>query len=113
MSGMAKNFDYFTKVGSAMAKEATELGSKAASAKVDAAESAVEGTIGKCVSNGLIGVGAILGVGCGAYSTHKFCEEILDKFVEYFKHNSKIHINKRMNILRINNLYFSINIFNK
>ena len=88
MSGIAKLFDCFTKAGSAMAKEAAELGSKAASAEVAAAESAVAGTIGKCVSYGLIGVGSILGVGCGAYFTHKFCEETLDKFVEYFKNNS-------------------------
>ena len=36
MSGMAKIFDYFTKAGSAMAKEAAELGSKAASANASA-----------------------------------------------------------------------------
>ena len=88
MSGMAKIFDYFTKAGSAMAKEAAELGSKAASANASAAESALAGTIGKYASYGFFGVGAILGVGCGAYSTHKFCEETLDKFVEYFKKNS-------------------------
>ena len=62
-----------------MTKQAAELSSKAVSAELDAAESTVTGTIGKFASYGLIGVGVILGVGCGDYTTHKFCEETLDK----------------------------------
>ena len=88
MSGIAKFFDFFTKTGSTMATQAAELGSKARAAEVAANSASAVGTLGKFASYGLFGVGIILGIGCGAYGTHKFCEEILDKFVEYFKNNS-------------------------
>jgi GTP-binding protein EngB required for normal cell division len=34
-------------------------------------------------------VGALFGVGLGGYFTHKYCEELLDKFVEYYKKNAE------------------------
>ena len=37
---------------------------------------------------GLLGLAAGLGAGIFGYSTHKFCEKTLDKFVEYYKMNS-------------------------
>ena len=49
-------------------------------------------------------LGIALGVGCGAYSIHKFCEENLDKFVEYYKKNS----NKIKNSLEEATNYFLI-----
>lgn len=36
----------------------------------------------------LIGTGLIVGVGLGAYFTHKHCEEIIDKLAEYYKNNA-------------------------
>ena len=68
--------------------QASNLASKAASTEAAAAESALKGLFGKYAGIGLLGLGIIVGVSMGAYSTHKFCEEILDKFVEYYKKNS-------------------------
>ena len=88
MSGFAKFLDFFTNAGSAMAKQAADLGSKAVSTEAAAGEAATAGTLGRFVSYGLFGVGIVVGVGIGVYTTYKFCEETLDKFVEYFKKNS-------------------------
>ena len=33
------------------------------------------------------GIGTIIGIASGAYFTHKYCESILDKYVEYYKKN--------------------------
>ena len=88
MSGVAKFLDFFTKTGSTMAKQAAELSSKAASSEAAAASSAAAGTLGKIASVGLFGIGIAIGVGFGGYTTHKFCEETLDKFVEYYKKNA-------------------------
>ena len=53
-----------------------------------AAKSAsVAGNLGKVFGIGFTVLGIAIGVGCGAYFTHKFCEETLDKYVEYYKKN--------------------------
>lgn len=36
---------------------------------------------------GLTVVGCALGIGLGGYFTHKFCEDLLDKFVTFYKEN--------------------------
>ena len=98
----SKFLNFFTGTGAALSKEAanisaqasnyasqaTNLVSKAASAEAAAAESTTIGLVGKYAGVGLLGLGIIVGVSCGAYFTHKFCEEYLDKFVEYYKNNS-------------------------
>ena len=33
-------------------------------------------------------IGAIIGIGLGGYFTHKFCEGLLDEFVNYYKSNA-------------------------
>ena len=38
---------------------------------------------------GLAAVGVIVGVGLGAYFTHKFCEDLIDQFVKYYKQNAE------------------------
>ena len=55
------------------------------------AEAAVEtATLGlKLVGSGLIIGGVILGVGLGGYFTNKYCEELLDKFVKFYKNNAQ------------------------
>jgi hypothetical protein len=88
MSVFAKFLDLFTNAGSTMAKQAADFGSKAVSTEAAAVEAATAGTLGKFASYGLFGVGIVIGVGVGGYTTYKFCEETLDKFVEYFKKNS-------------------------
>ena len=85
---LTKLWNFISGAGSAMAKEAAELSSQAASAEAAAAESAAVGTLGKAFGVVFAGVGIVFGVGLGAYFTHKFCEETLDKFVEYYKKNA-------------------------
>ena len=33
------------------------------------------------------GIGTIIGISLGAYYTHRFCENILDKFTDYYRKN--------------------------
>ena len=87
VSGFAKLWNCITGAGSTIATEASNLSAKAISTEAAATEAAAAGTLGKFIGVGLFGVGAAIGVGVGAYTTHKFCEEILDKFVEYYKKN--------------------------
>ena len=35
------------------------------------------------------GVGTVLSLGIGAYSTHNFCEDLINKFAEYYKNNAE------------------------
>ena len=88
MSGVAKFLSFFTGAGSTMAKEAADLGSKAVSTQAAGVQAAAAGTLGKFAGAGLFGVGIVIGVGIGGYTTYKFCEETLDKFVEFYKKNS-------------------------
>ncbi len=43
----------------------------------------------KVVGTGLIVVGAVVGVSLGGYLTHKYCEELIDKFEDYFLKNAE------------------------
>ena len=43
----------------------------------------------KIVGTSAFIVGALFGVGLGGYFTHKYCEELLDKFVDYYKKNAE------------------------
>ena len=88
MSIFAKFLDLFTNAGSEMVKQAADYGYKATLKEAAAAQAATAGTLGRFASYGLFGFGIVMGVGIGGYSTYKFCEETLDKFVEYFKKNS-------------------------
>ena len=87
--------NFFTRTGSALASEASSMGaqaanyaSKAASAEMAASQTASLASLGRFAGIGIFGLGIVFGVGCGAYTTHNFCEKILDKFVEYYKKNS-------------------------
>ena len=54
-----------------------------------ASESILETTtigLGVC-GIGLGAVGVLVGVGVGGYLTHKYCENLIDKFVNYYKEN--------------------------
>ena len=78
------------------AAKAAQIAASNAAAAENAAQTALiqssamagTSTLCKFASAGLFGFGIVLGVGCGAYFTYKFCEELLDKFVEYYKQNS-------------------------
>lgn len=49
----------------------------------------IGGTALKFVGTSFFIVGAVFGVSLGGYFTHKYCEELLDKFVEYYKKNAE------------------------
>ena len=114
----ANNINIFSKAWyaitgttSATSKAAQIAASNAAAAERTAqtalAQSSIVGTsatLSKCVSVGLFRVGIVLGIGFGAYFTHKFCEELLDKFVDYYKQNS----NKIINSYKTAAEYFDI-----
>ena len=46
------------------------------------------GTFWKVAGSSLGLIGVVSGVALGGYFTHKFCEELLDKFEEYFRNNA-------------------------
>ena len=117
-SNYSNFWNFFTGTGTALSKQAATLSSKAselgstagyytsnaASVEIAANQAASAASFGKFAGYGLLGLGVVLGVGCGAYSIHKFCEENLDKFVEYYKKNS----NKIKNSLEEAANYFLI-----
>ena len=98
MGYIAMLFYFITKTGSKMAKEAADLGYKDVSIDVASVEAAAEGFLYKSVGIAVIGVvGFAVGVEMGFYATYQFCEENIDKFVEYFKKNTpKIKIYKKL-----------------
>ena len=76
------------KVAQIAASNAATAESAAQTALIQSSAIAGTSTLCKCASVGLFGFGMVLGVGCGAYFTYKFCEELLDKFVDYYKQNA-------------------------
>ena len=44
-----------------------------------------------------LGFGIVLEIGIGAYSTNQFCEELFDKFVDYYKINTDKILNTYKN----------------
>ena len=43
----------------------------------------------KIIGTGAFALGAVVGVGLGGYFTHKYCEDLLNKFVEFYKKNAE------------------------
>ena len=102
LAEQANNINVFSKVWYAIsgttssAAKAAQIAASNAAAAESAAQTALvqstavagTSTLCKFASVGLFGIGIVLGVGCGTYFTYKFCEELLDKFVDYYKQNS-------------------------
>ena len=42
----------------------------------------------RTVGIGIAAVGCVIGVGLGGYFTHKYCEQLIDKFVDYYIKNA-------------------------
>ena len=55
---------------------------------LDKANEAKNAASGFSILN-FFGIGSIIGVACGGYFTHKYCEELINKFVEYFRNNAQ------------------------
>ena len=85
-----------SKMAASAAAEAAAAAQKAASAAQSAA-AAGSSTLVKFAGYGFLGFGIVLGVGLGGYFTHKFCEELLDKFEDYYKNNADKIINSYKN----------------
>lgn len=72
-------------------QEAAQISKQAAMESSIAAErlaATSTGTFWKIAGSGLGLIGVVAGVAFGGYFTHKFCEELLDKFEEYFRNNA-------------------------
>ena len=67
------------------AKEAAQTAKAATQVATEASASTMLCRIG---GTAFLVFGIVLGVGLGGYFTHKFCEELIDKFVEYYKSNA-------------------------
>ena len=124
----AKNMDVFskifyavTKITPPLSKAASTAGVQAVNAVEEAASVSISATsvaqkaaaisssasLYRYASVGFLGFGIVLGVGLGGYFTHKFCEELLDKFVDYYKKNADKLANSyknAVNNLKINNI---------
>jgi len=83
------------------AKECAQQASKKASIASEklASASASNSTV---LGYGLSAIGVIAGFAIGGYSTYKFCEELLDTFVNYYKNNAE----KILNSYEIAEKYF-------
>ena len=89
-----KAYNFFSGAGKAAelaAQEAAQIAKQAATESSIAAErlaATSTGTFWKVAGSSLGLIGVLSGVALGGYFTHKFCEELLDKFEEYFRKNA-------------------------
>ena len=111
MNWLYKEYYYITQSATPLSELASTLGTQAANA-VKAADSAskiaktASETVDKAYSFsnlfmirgiGFLGIGSILGVVMGEYFTYTFCEELLDKFFDYYKNNADKVVNSYKN----------------
>ena len=85
ISGAGEAVNLAVQESAQIAKQAATESANA-TAKLAAAST---GTFWKIAGTGLGVIGIISGVALGGYYTHKFCEELLDKFEEYFRKNGE------------------------
>ena len=78
-------------VGQGIMRAASAIGQTTAEGVSTASSIAVGvgATALKVVGASFFVVGAIAGVSVGGYFTHKYCEDLLNKFVEFYKANAK------------------------
>ena len=111
MNWLMKIYYYVTQSTSELSQLASSVGTEAAQA-VEAANSAsisaanagaiaaeAESFTNLCTLGGIGGLafGCFLGIVLGGYFTHKFCEELLDQFVDYYKNNADKVVNSYKN----------------
>ena len=76
-------------MGVQQAANALQQASTEASIAAEELAATSSGTFWKVAGSGLGIIGVVAGVALGGYFTHKFCEELLDKFEEYFRKNGE------------------------
>ncbi len=111
MNWLMKIYYYVSQSTSELSQLASSVGTEAAQA-VEAANSAsisaanagaiaaeAESFTNLCTLGGIGGLafGCFLGIVLGGYFTHKFCEELLDQFVDYYKNNADKVVNSYKN----------------
>ena len=69
------------------ASELAEIASQESAIATQKLAETSTGTFWKVAGTGLGVIGVVSGVAIGGYFTHKFCEELLDKFEGYFRNN--------------------------
>ena len=73
----------------ASATQTATVAAQTAKAATQAATEASSSTLTRIIGgSAFFAIGIAIGVGLGGYFTHKFCEELLDKCVEYYKSNA-------------------------
>ena len=90
----------YTSVGIAIEEGAAESASLAGQSAAAAGTS----TLLKFTGVGFLGIGCLIGVGVGGYTTYKFCEELLNKFENYYKNHPDMVRNSYLQATK----YFSI-----
>ena len=92
MNSIAKFWYSITGTTSAVSKMAASTAAQASAAAAESANLAGQSaaaagasTLSKFAGVGFLGIGCLIGIGVGGYTTYKFCEELLDKFENYFK----------------------------
>ena len=93
-----------SKLASSAGTEAAQVVEAAKSASISAKNAVTTAAEANSLTNlfkfggiGFLGFGCILGIALGGYFTHKFCEELLDKFVDYYKNNADKVVNSYKN----------------
>ena len=111
MNWFMKAYYYFSQSTTQLSKLASSAGTEAAqvveaakSASISAKNAVTTAAEANSLTNlfkfggiGFLGFGCILGIALGGYFTHKFCEELLDKFVDYYKNNADKVVNSYKN----------------
>lgn len=77
-------------VGTGILRTATTAAESATStATATTATVGVGSTALKVVGTGLFVIGAAVGIALGGYFTHKYCEELIDTFEDYYRTNAQ------------------------
>ena len=80
-----------TYIGGGVSVGTSIIAESASSATATATTAAVGigSTVLRVVGTGLFVVGAAVGVALGGYFTHKYCEELINKFEDYYINNAQ------------------------
>ena len=93
-----------SKIAASTAAQASAAAAESANLAGQSAAAAGTSTLCKFAGVGFLGIGCLIGVGVGGYTTYKFCEELLNKFENYYKNHADMVRNSYLQATK----YFSI-----